>query len=231
MKEISELKLKQYRIFAADTLPFVALNTEIGQSLLTKLFSFRSSGKDPQTADWFFEGGTLSKDNDRIIVIETLQLNERRIVIEIVGNTADADYVYSAVKKALSHSLFGEGDRWKQAEPVVLTHETSCVVTLDFDWSSLLAPGLSKLSEIMRAAASHEFAFAKTRGLSLRFRVAFTPLDERVTQHGVVLTDKLFVIEPRQDTPPTDRRYFTASPTETETHIKLLSQLEQMLAD
>ena len=231
MKDISELKLKQFRIFAADTLPFAALNTEIGQSALTKVFSFRSSVQNLQLREWIFEGGTLSKNKDRIIVIERMQLSERRIVTEIMGNTEDADYVYSVVKEALSHSLFGGGDRWTQAEPVVLTHETSCIVTLDFDWSSLLAPGFSKFSEIMLRAASHEFASAQTRGISLGFRLTFTLLDERVKQHSITLADKPFVIEPRQDAPPSDRRYFTTSPTETETHLKLLSQLEEMLAD
>ena len=229
MKEVTELKTKQFRIFAADTIPFPAINTDLGRQAIVKIFSFRDATLNPPLMEWTFEGGTLAKEEKQHIVIEQLQLNARRIVIDVSGSTDDANHVFSVIKESLTHPLFGSGSRWRDAKPVVATHETSCVASLDFDWSSLLNPVFLDFNKQTIATFSDEIAAAQIIGMALRFRINFNPLDERIKQNGVVLSDKTFTIEPRQEAPLSDRRYFTASPTDTVTHLELLTKFENMI--
>jgi hypothetical protein len=229
MKDISELKVKQIRIFAADRIPFATLRTALGQKSLAELFSWSEIGANPATGELIYNAGVLQPATGKPIVVDSLQINDRRIVLEVAGETAHAGIVYSGLAELLAR--YDLGGRWKDAEPVVLVHETSCVVTMDFEWSSLLSAPFLCFTQRMIPALSSEAAAANIIGIKCGIIFSYALKDQTIREHGISLSNKPFSVEPRVNTPLSERRYFTSSPTDSDTHMDLLRKLEAAMSE
>ena len=71
----------------------------------------------------------------------------------------------------------------------------------------------------------------KAKAYPLRFesKIRFQVNDPSITDHGLTLNPKDFVIEPRTNTPLADRIYSTQSPFDSETHFQLLEEFEALM--
>ena len=58
-------------------------------------------------------------------------------------------------------------------------------------------------------------------------RISYDLLDSGLREVGVRLVDKTLTIEPRIRTRLEERRYYTLSPTDSETHLELLREFEK----
>ena len=230
MKDIADLKTKKFVIYPADVVPFRAIDTGAGRRELLKKFSFKDAKLTQQPLEWTFLGGTVSRDEDETVVIENCQISEKRIVLEVRGSSVITNDVFEQIKEALVEPIFGGGERWKDAGPVVETCDTTCVATLDFDWTALIAPEFSSFAQgSLLEASSNKQAKASIRNATLVIGLTYDATDSAVKEHGITFADKPFLIQPRLGTPLSDRRYTTASPTDSETHFDLVRELEAML--
>jgi len=227
MKDVSELKVKQIRIFPADRIPFATLRTIIGQKSLAEHFSWSEIGANPATGELIYSAGVLQSTNGNPIVVDRLQINDRRIVLQVTGETAQASVVYSSLAGLLAG--FDSSGRWKDSEPVVLVHETTCVVTMDFEWNSLLSAPLLGFAQSMMPVLTSEAAAADIIGIKCGIVFSYALKDQTIREHGITLSNKTFSVEPRVNTPLSERRYFTASPTDSDTHMDLLRKLEDTM--
>jgi hypothetical protein len=236
MRDISELKVKQFRIFGAGVIPFGAVNTGAGHQALLKKFGFREAGINPAGVDLVFQGGTTTLPGGRVVVVDRLELNDRRIVLEVSGRSEDGDAVAAVVIETIAEltEQFHGGQvaaAWRQANPIVITHETTCTVTLGFEWLSLASPvAVAYTKERVLPALSSEAAEARIKGLRFAFVVSYAAKGDLLREHGVTLSDKLFFIEPKANTPFSSRKYHTSSPTDSKTHLELVRGLEKLLA-
>lgn len=227
MKNCTLLDVKQLRIFAPDRLPFTELLTSKGLNAFKGRFGWTEmgpiEGEQPELA---FENGTLPGSDT---VIRRLSVTPRRVLLSLDSDSSTLSRVYEAVR-----AFFGELDRagaWSGCEPLILTEETTALVDLDFEWTALLAPGLVAFSQKPLLASTVQAEVAPVlAGLRLGIKLRYPRVPEHLQMHGVSLASKALVIEPRADTPLAAKRYWTQSPTDSETHVRLLEVLERNIA-
>ncbi len=224
MKDVSLLEVRQVRIFPADRLAFAHLAAASATLALAKLLGGAVSSVSVPGELTFVAGSFVDDDGKTTRVIKTIQISDRRIVLVVEGDSAAANKAYELVRAFVAEIGTDPG------KPLTLTEETTCVATLDFDWTALIAPavrdfGLGVMLEKLSSAGSSP----EIRGLSFSFRLSYPDVPEELHRHGVTLAEKAFTIEPRIQTPLSERRYFTSSPTDTSSHFKLIEALEQAL--
>lgn len=229
MKDAIQLEVKQVRIFPIDSLPIVRLMTPPVAQAFKERFVWGgvSTEEGKEGADVVFQPGLFpANDGKDSIVISSLQMNDRRIVISVRGDTRDTNRVYEGLVAFLRETA-----GWSVTDPLILTEETTCVATLGFDWTSLLSPELVSFAQgPLLDMVSQEGSRPQIKGLRLSFAVTYPDAPPRLREHGVTLGDKLVTIEPRVSTALAERRFFTHSPSDSGTHRKLLDRLEQTLA-
>ncbi len=227
MKEIFRLDVAQLRIFPMDRIPFDKLGTPSVLAAFRDSFKWAKITPTGQT-DAAFEGGISSVEGRDPVQIIRLELNPQRLQIMVRGDSAAADLAFREV------SRFWEGvdKSWRGTEPVILTQETSAIVRLDFEWKALFSSNLIAFleREATKQAATFHPAAAELRRFNLSFSFSYDQFPPPIAAHGISPAEGLVTIEPRVNTPLAERIYFTHSPTDSETHLRLLKELEKELA-
>jgi hypothetical protein len=226
MKDISQLVVTQVRIFAPDDLPFRSMLTQEGRDTVVSAFKFSGVTPNASGGEFLFAGGTFRADNTALpTVVSSLTIGERRVAIEVGGDSLTASQVFRAVAELLK-SL--QGDARPSAEPLILTQTTVCVARLDFDWSALFSEGFVEFaSASLVQQASSKYAKARIERASLGVTLNYMIAEPGLSLAGIAVSAKQFYIEPRANVPLSERRYFTTSPTDSETHLGLLRELER----
>jgi hypothetical protein len=225
MKSVRSMTVTQFRIFEPDLIPYRVIVTPGATSVIEKVMGFRSSGRLQEFDEMVFRDGSFQiTEGGPVIVISEMHINERRIILQVEGNSKTADQAYAMLKAIVER--FGE--RVKDAEPMFFTEETRSVVELEFDWSSLVSPELAALANEFVSVPADPLAQQYVKSMSAQIIIG-TRIDKILTESGVVATDKALVIEPRIDVPLSERVYFTRSPTDSETHLALVKDLEARL--
>jgi hypothetical protein len=224
MRDTAEIEVRQVRIFPMDSLPTGKLIRPAVAQAFKDRFGWEGAEASKE-GDILLRPGLLSvPDTDEVVAIRSLQINDRRMILAVAGESAAANRVNGAILE-----FFAQATGWKPVEPVVLTQETTCLATLDFEWADLLSPavvGFARGPMLEALSAAAEPARAEIRGLSFSFRISFVDPPPGFAEHGVALADKRLTVEPRTNTPLLERRFFTSSPTDSDTHFRLLTQLE-----
>lgn len=224
MRDIADLIVTQYRIFAPDLIPMRQCSTLVGTNALMGMLAFKSSGINQENGDLTFQGGTLAREAQEPVWIVYFHINERRIIIRVLGSSEDANDVFAVIATALVN-LSGRGPSGI-LEPMFITEETMCAVTLGFDWKHLFSESLVAFAnETLLSALVTDDAKPFLKAPSLRIHIWYYP-SEHLLEQGAQVADKVLVIEPRVDRPLTERRYFTMSPVGSSAHSRLLTQLE-----
>ena len=222
MDSVTQMYVTQGRTFAIETPPYRFIITPFGTNLLKQSFGFRDPTWNQESGDYVFQDGTFEHEG-AAVPISWLAFNERRIVIQVLGNSAAAHALYQTLNAVLAKMVAG----FQEVAPLVFNEETSCVARLDFDWPALLSPVL--VEQVSRRA--RELSTDKTmriiKGVSIRFTLGTTITDERLSAYGIPLFDQTVVIGNRKrNVPLSERMYFTYSPCDSATHLQLVSELE-----
>jgi hypothetical protein len=224
MKDISELGVTQIRIFSAGMLPYPHLKVSTRLKALADQFSFSSAGIDRESGEVLFEGGLFGN-----LVVERAEFGERRIAAKVLGNSMQASEFYEHFAESLTKIAETEGGTFPK--PVLLVQETSCTVKLGFGPLALLsAPTRALLQDKVLAACSDKNADAQISQLKLRIELSYREKSGTLTAHKIGLAAKTFVLEPKANTPFDEHIFFTSSPTDSDTHIRLIGEFEQALA-
>lgn len=206
----------------------VALGMKPVAETVQERFGFR--GFAPQTRDDNLVGLAFTlgafKENGSVYPVTAVNVEERRIQLEIEGESKVANRFFAELARVLSPLLPNKPDL---ASPIYVAETTTSRVELNFSLSSLLDRRLRDfLSE------TYEPAIAKPG-----YRVLVSPraiainaswLPDRDPTTGVRVTDKAFNIEVRAGTQEHERAFFISSPTDSDTHLKLLEDLERRFA-
>lgn len=227
MKDVADLKVKQFRIFPVDRMPFAFLRSGLGQRAISAQFQMAETTLEPTTGDLLFLSGGYKPEDSDPVAIESLQINDRRIIIHAVGDSAAASRVFDAVRKFIMRIDPKDSTRWKDAEPFVFTEETTCVATLDIEPSRLFAHTLAPfIKDQVLPAAGTRGGEAELVGVRASFRLGYRMVDDSLRARSAVFAEKEFLIESRIATPLEERRFFTSSPTPSAVHLELLARLE-----
>ncbi len=230
MKDIVELSVVQIRIYPIDVIPIAVLLLEKSLNSFKENLRFKSGSVAQDKGEivgLFFQNGEF-EHGGTIHLVERLQIEYQRTMLSVFGDSGTADAVYEEVCKIINN--VDPDGRFTKAKPYVKTEETSCVVTLDVDFKKLFAPPLLRFLE---KTVQHRTAtkIAKTEVVPSKFsgRITYQLSDAESRKGNFQLAAKTFTIEPRARTHLKERRYYTQSPTDSDTHFTLLREFEKAL--
>ena len=227
MKDIADLCVTQIRIYPSDCLPFDYLALEANANVIKGAFEFAKVRTDSVPA--VFEDGSFQYQGQPTLVT-SLVVQPRKTTLKVLGNSSAAEAVHERFMELFRglNPAAAQG----RCQPLVTTQETTCVVTLDVDFENLISPRLTRfLQGYARGNLRSKSAIPTSIGLRrLSFEVRYEPADRSLLDHDVTLSKKLITVEPRAGTPLRERRFFTTSPTDSETHLALLRKLEEELS-
>lgn len=231
MRDVTDLKVTQIRLFPADTIPFGVMLLQTNVKAVVDAFGFSSSTTVPASGDnppaLEFAGGSLGVDG-REVLVEAIRIEPRRIVTTAFAASRECDQVYAYMKGVLE-GLDPVGG-FAGAEPSTLVQETACTATLDVPFDAFFADAVRRFSADLPRSLSTPFARVISRHARFAIEVRYMLTDESLILQGITLNPKAVIIEPRAGTAPESSRYFTASPTDSETHLRLVQELESALS-
>jgi len=229
MKIIKGPTVTQIRIFPQDAIPYTDLAIRKNFDQFREKFSFSKT----EIPFPFYElgapkiinlsGGSITVD-DESILINSLNFDERKIVFIIEAPSDKADKAFNIIGEELR-----DIDRYKNfsaSNYLVKTEETECTVHLNIDYHRFFSRQF--ISFIKKSVAKHsEQPLRKLALKSLCFEISF---EQRKTLEDVRISivPKPFTIEPRFATREEDKIFYTRSPYDSETHLRLLKELESL---
>ena len=231
MKIIKGPTVTQVRIYPQDTIPYTDLAIRKKFDQFREKFSFSrmeipSSFYEPGAPKIInLSGGSITIDNETIL-INSLNFEERKIVLIIEASSDKADKAFDIIGEELKSI-----DRYKNfssSSYLIKTEETECTVQLNIDYYRFFSRQFN--SFIKRTVVRSPKQPARKISLkNLSFEISFKQ-DKMLEDVRILMVPKLFTIEPRLGTREEERVFFTRSPNDSETHLKLLSELEILFA-
>jgi len=170
----------------------------------------------------------IHKGDSGECTVNRLILEERKIIFEIDGSSDDADTFYAGLVSFLA----GLAERTEKGylQPIVVSDESEIVAHLEFSIESLFSPTyLQFVRSVVASEASSDVAEVIVKPASLAFNVEYLVKDNSLTDYRISLSRKDFTVEARKGFPLTDQMYYSKAPFDTNTHIKLLKELERAI--
>lgn len=230
MRIIKGPTVTQIRIFLQDTIPYTDLAIGKNFDQFKQKFFFAKAEipfpfYEPGAPKVIkFSGGSVNIDNESFL-IKSLNFDERKIVLIIEASSDRADRVFDAIGEELKGI-----DRYKNFSPsnyLIKTEETECAVHLDIDYCRFFSRKF--LSFVKKSITKYpQQPLSKVRKVTLKslsFEISFKQ-DEILEDMRISIVPKPFVIEPRVATREEDKIFYTRSPYDSETHLRLLRELE-----
>ncbi|MCK4435664.1 hypothetical protein KAU87_02520, partial [Candidatus Bathyarchaeota archaeon] len=137
LKNIVDLVVNQIRIFPVDIIPLGLINTKSCVEKIKDTLSISEVGVLPPIEGKsiiIFLKGEL-KENNELVVINKVEVDPRRIIIEVAGTSKAGNKVYELFMSSLTALTNLDLDGLRS--PLLLAETTRCVVTLDFTFEEL----------------------------------------------------------------------------------------------
>jgi hypothetical protein len=232
MKDISELSVSETKLFGADIIPFRSLVTATYLTKFTAPFVFKHvdivEDDNKNLLGVLMNTGEFKID-DKVHPIEFLMLERAKIAFKMHANSEITRKFYHTVAEYLS-GIDGDG-QFKKNKPLIETMATTCVATLDFDYTDIFSKKMNSFisKDATKACAEviEDVARIQILPRSLVFTVNYLVTEKRLLDNSARIDPKQLVLEPRVGVSLKERRYFTSSPTDSKTHLHLLAELEK----
>ena len=229
MKDVRNLCVTQVRIFQEDVIPYQVFSIANKLKQLKDYYQF--SGEEvpfplhePQTPKLILFKAGESKLEKETLIINLLAFEGRKITLEIGGKSEGADKVFLDLANFINQ-LAGL-DLLNEGKCLVKTEETKCNVTLDIDFWDVF-------DEKMKEFIKNDLYLACERPTlsispkTLSFEIIFEQ-DPELQKHNVSFAPKHLTVEPRANVPLENRVFYTHSPFDSETHLRLVKSFEDI---
>lgn len=230
---IKRTSIHQIQIFKNDEVPFWRLCQPSPIEALRSIFNFNEMevglSSPPARPALTAQMGSFVEGSLRAPIMR-LVVEDRRVLLDIEGNSDDAEKVLSRLRTFLIE--LSENQDPEFLTPIISTQESEVIARLEIDPDDLIAPFLRKFMQ-SQATTDVQYSFAKgTIALAqvvfdVNYREEGTVLDDR----RVTLSRKQFLIGPREGFRPEERMYYSKAPISTQAHLRLLKGLEGQLAE
>ncbi len=229
MNEIKLLQTSIIMIFPTDDLHLSSIKRSESLSFLKERFKLELL-KVPENIpiplnNLIFRDGEFSLKN-KVFLIPELVFEDRRMILKIQSDSSIADTFFNELRKTLKE--IDIRDDKGEYTPLLTTYETICVCSLDFDFNKLFSNSFQDYylkdinDNLPKYGAKHSIIPA-----SIKLRIDYFDLPDKLRKDKITLTDKYIVIELRERTNPEDKIFYTTSPTNTATHFELLKNIEK----
>ena len=230
MKNIVDLVVNQIRIFPVDIIPLGLINTKSCAEKIRDTLSVSEvrvlpsiDGKDVIV----FCKGELKEDNE-LVVINKVEIEPRRIIIEVAGTSKAANKVYELFMSSLTALTNIDLDSLQS--PLLLAETTRCIVTLDFTFEELFNRSFTEfLKKKVEKEATNDVAEGSVRPLAAIAEISYRVKGEALINNNISMNPKQLIIAPRPGAPLADKKYVISSPFNSDTHIKLIEELNKAI--
>lgn len=230
LKNVADLTVTQIRIFPVDVVPLSVITTKscvekIREALSVGEVEVRpfSEGKDIIV----FRRGELRREK-RVIVVNKIEVDPRRMIVEVKGTSRDGNEVYEAFLSTIA--AVANVDSESLRLPLLVAETTQCVITLDFTFDSLFSSAFVEfLKRKVEKEASSKMAKASVRPLAVTAEITYEITDKALTDNKITMNPKQFSIVPRPGAPLDARKYLISSPFDSVTHLKLVNALNKAI--
>ncbi len=230
MKNIVDLVVNQIRIFPVDIIPLGLINTKSCVERIRDMLSVSEVGVLPSIDGKdviVFRKGEL-KENNKLVVINKVEVEPRRIIIEVVGTSKVANKVYELFMSSLT-SLTNI-DLVGLQSSLLLAETTRCVVTLDFAFEELFNRSFTEfLGKKVEKEATSDAAEGSVKPLAVIAEISYRVTDQALINNRISMNPKQLTIAPRPGAPLDERKYVISSPFNSDTHIKLIEWLNKAI--
>ena len=230
LKDITDLTVNQIRIFPVDIVP---LNKITARSCVEKIRDDLSVSQI-EPAPFIDGAGSIIflrgeiKEGNRIIVINRIAVESRRIILEVAGTSKETNQVYDVLLSSIAS--VADVDLESLRLPLLLAETTQCVATLGFNFEVLFNNSFIEfLNGRVKKEATSKIAKGSVRPLVAVTEITYQIKDETLTKNKISMNSKQFAIAPRPGTPLEARRYVLSSPFDSDTHLKLVRDLEEAI--
>jgi len=174
----------------------------------------------------FLLGTYNNQTNTQEFIIKRLEIEERKIVIDVDGASQIADDFFidfiEYLKKLSGNENF-------DLPIVVQSRESEIVSKLKFSAANLISPKLLKYIETSVVdKAHHPQGKAVANLAAVAFRIDYISTDEKLKDYRISLSRKEFLIAPRDGTPLDEQIFVSKVPVDTSTHLAILEELEEI---
>jgi len=227
VRDVKILTTTQIRLFPPDLIPLLKLALPDNGKRIQSLFDFQVIEPIQQQglyAGISLNGGTFKTESSTTTLIDFVRIEERRIAIKVAGQTSVGVSVFRALA-----DLLREVNGGFELKEILCTHETATSVVLDFPFQRLLSNELTMFLERSQKHFRNPWSETMILPRNLKFSVRYKVTDDSLLKSNVTLASKELTIEPREHSSPEERLYWIYSPMDTETHFKLIEELEKTL--
>lgn len=178
-----------------------------------------------------FGSGLFTSKDGREIVIMKMNIESRKIVVDVIGASTYLDEIYQVVKEALASFVEELEDGF--LTPLVVAQETEMVSQLDFSPMKLFPSVLmKKIMPDTLEMASGELAKAHIGTMQAVFQIDYEILDQKILRDGrITLTRKELIIQTANGRSFEEKAFASKAPLSSDDHIKFLESLEKALKD
>lgn len=230
MKNIVDLVVNQIRIFPVDIIPLGLINTKSCVEKIKDTLSISEVGVLPSVEGKniiVFSKGELKESNE-LVVINKVEVDPRRIIIEVVGTSKAGNKVFELFMSSLT--TLTNLDLESLRSPLLLAETTRCVVTLDFAFEELFNHSFTEfLNDRVEKAATNNVVEGLVRPLAAIAEITYQIKDEALVKNKISMNPKQLTIAPRPGAPLDERRYIISSPFNSDTHMKLIEELNKAI--
>lgn len=230
LKNIVDLVVNQIRIFPVDVIPLGLINTKSCVERIRETLSISEVGVLPSIEGkdvMVFRKGELKEDNE-LVVINKVEVDLRRIIIEVAGPSKAGNKVYELFVSSLA--AFTNVDLESLHSPLLLAETTRCVVTLEFTFEELFNRSFAEfLSKKVEKEATNNVAEGSVRPLAAIAEISYRIKDENLVSNRISMNPKQLTIAPRPGAPLDEKKYVISSPFNSDTHIKLIEELNRAI--
>ena len=230
MKNIVDLVVNQIRIFPVDVIPLGLINTKSCVEKIKDTLSISEVGVLPSIEGKniiVFSKGELKEDNE-LVVINKVEVDPRRIIIEVAGTSKAGNKVYELFMSSLT--ALTNLDLESLRLPLLLAETTRCVVTLDFAFEELFNHSFTEfLNDRVEKAATNNVVEGLVRPLAAIAEITYQIKDEALVKNKISMNPKQLTIAPRPGAPLDEKKYVISSPFDSNTHLKLIEELNKAI--
>ena len=231
MNNITDLTVTQIRIFPVDVVPLAIITTKSCIDKVRNAFSIGEVELRP-----FIEGkqiivfgkGELRTEKS-LIVLNKVEVDPRRIILEVNGTSNNGDEIYESFLSVISS--VASIDLPTLRTPLFVAQTTQCVLALDFASDALFSTSFTDfLNRNVRKEANSKAAKASVRPLAAIAEISYEITDKTLLDNNITLNSKQFSISPRPGAPLNTKKYVISSPFDSDTHLKLIKKLNSIFA-
>lgn len=222
MAEILQLFSITRRLYKPDVLPLAQLQLESSMKRLKERYKFAGAMLAGGLQVIVSAGEFLAEGSSTPVPIQQVAFSSNAIDVQLLGETNAAEQL----QHDLANFLAEVSGRQEISFPeYARSVQTVAIVRLDVPVEALFSEKLSRyVAQAAAPAFKLEDAESHVQLAHLQWVVSYT---RSATDYSY--EPKLFTIEPRFGSRPSDRVYYTQSPTDSDTHRRLLDQFEEML--